>query len=306
MLSNTCFLCDVCFAGMDVRLLRYFLAVVDAGTVSAAAQQLHITQPALSRQIRQLEDDLSLTLFFRQAGRLHLTSEGRRFYETAGELLQHHQDAADYAAQLAQGHMSRISLAAPATTLTDVVAPFVATFRAEDPVPSVSEIELDVDLRAALSTFDVVVGPLRRPAGAPSLHLVNLPVWAYVPREHRWARRRTVTLDELAEETLILPTIEFKARRVLEAALDDAQLAPRTTLETPHSQVAQALAAAGRGTAILTDDARYDLHPLRIQHHEQPLRIHLYAAWRPDHHGVATLENFADRLRAFCQARYPE
>lgn len=291
---------------MDVRLLRYFVAVVEVGTVSAAADQLHITQPALSRQLRQLEDQLGLNLFLRRGGRLQLTSEGRSFYRSAHRLLQHHREVADYAAQLAAGRMPTISLGAPTTTLTDVVAPFVATFRPEDPVPSVSEMPIDVDFQHALSAVDMVVSPVRWPRTTRTLHLTNLPVWAYVPRRHRWADRTSVTLEELAQETLILPTREFKARRVLESALENSQLGPAATLETPHSQVAQALAAAGRGAAILTDDSPYDLVGLHILHRGEPLQIHLYAGWRPEHHAAQTLASLADRLRAFCRARYPQ
>ncbi|GAA4834151.1 hypothetical protein GCM10023354_12100 [Garicola koreensis] len=290
---------------METRLLRYFVAVVDAGTVSAAADELHMTQPGLSRQIRQLEQQLGLTLFSRAGGRLQLSSQGREFYGTAADLLQRHRAAGEYAAHLAQGRMPTISLGAPTTTLTDVVAPFVATFHPQDPVPSVTEMLLEADMDRALSTVDLLVAPVRPPAEVASLHLVNLPVWAYVPQPHQWAARASVTLEELTQETLILPSMEFKARRVLESALDDAQLNPPTTLQTPHSQVAQALAAAGRGAAVVTDDARYDLHPLRILHRDAPLQIHLYAAWRAEHHAVFTLERLADRLREFCQARYP-
>lgn len=306
MLANACFSYWICLADMDVRLLRYFAAVVDAGTVSAAAEDLHITQPALSRQLRQLEDQLGLALFFRHGGRLQLTSEGRDFYHSAHRLLQHHRAVTDYAAELAAGRMTNISLGAPTTTLTDVVAPFVATFRPDDPVPSVTEMPIDVDFQLALSTVDMVVSPVRWPRSARTLHLTNLPVWAYVPPRHRWADRAAVTLEELAEETLILPTMEFKARRVLESALDDSQLGPTATLETPHSQVAQALAAAGRGAAILTDDSPYVLAALHILHRSEPLQIHLYAGWRAEHHAAATLESLAGRLREFCQARYPQ
>lgn len=291
---------------MDIRLLRYFVTVVETGTVSAAAQQLHLTQPSLSRQVRQLEQQLGLTLFSRQRGRLQLTTEGSEFYRVALSLLQRHHEAAEYAAQLAHGRMTRVSLAAPTTTLTDIVAPFVATFQAKDPVPLVAEMTIDADLNLALEGYDMVVAPVHWPKEAHALHLADLPVWAYVPSHHRWAENQSIPLEELVQETLILPTMEFKARRVLEAALDQAQLSITTTLETRHSQVAQALASAGRGAAVLTDDPRYNLHPLRIQHQGEPLMIRLYAAWRSGHHAHATLQHLAQRLQEFCRVHYPQ
>ncbi|GAA1140340.1 LysR family transcriptional regulator [Nesterenkonia lutea] len=290
---------------MDTRHLQYFLAVVEAGTVSAAAQQLHLTQPSLSRQIRQLETQLGLTLFHRRNGRLRLTSGGREFHAAASDLIRHHRETAQLASQLAKGEISTVSLAAPATTLTDILAPFVATFEPEDPVPSVAEIAIDADIIPELSEFDLVLSPGRPSETARSLHLATLPVWAYVPRTHAWADREAVTLTELGQETLILPTGRFKARRVIDAALDAEQIAPARTLESEYSQVAQALAAAGRGAAILTDDPRYGLHGLRILGVSGALQIHLYASWRGGHHAETSLEALAERLRSFCRERYP-
>ncbi len=64
---------------MELRTLGYFVAVADTGTVSAAAARVHITQPALSRQIRQLEHELGIDLFVRSSGRLTLSAAGRTF-----------------------------------------------------------------------------------------------------------------------------------------------------------------------------------------------------------------------------------
>src|SRR5215510_6894773 len=69
-----------CIPGMELRHLRYFVAVADAGTVSLAARRLHVSQPALSRQLRDLEDDLGTPLFDRIGRRLRLSRHG-------GELL---------------------------------------------------------------------------------------------------------------------------------------------------------------------------------------------------------------------------
>ena len=290
---------------MDTRLLRYFVTVVESGTVSAAAQRLHMTQPSLSRQVRQLERELDLTLFLRHKGRLQLTTEGREFFDTAQGLLSHHREAAEYASQLAHGRMPRISMAAPTTTLTDIVAPFVATFQPSDPVPSVHEISLDAEIQRALGRYDMVIAPVRFPKAAHAADLADPPVHAYVPPDHRWATRQHVDLEELIAETLIVPTMQFKARRAIEVALDQAELRPAALLETQHSQVAQALTAAGRGIAVLTDDARYGLHPLMIHLHGEPLKVRLYAGWRAGHHAHHTLEELTHRLQEFCRALYP-
>ena len=68
--------------------------------------------------------------------------------------------------------------------------------------------------------------------------------------------------------------------------------------------MAQALAAAGRGVAVLSDDPRFGLQPLRVTAPDGPVHISLYAAWSPDHHAAATLSVLARRLAEFCVERY--
>lgn len=293
---------------MDSRLLRYFVAVAEEGGVSAAADALHITQPALSRQIRSLEHSLGLVLFDRGELRLRLTPEGREFLDTARTVLQAHAHAEDFADRLASGRLRKVSLASPRTTLIDVVAPFVATFTPADPVPSVVEVGGDERPHRLVAEHDLVIAPQSPGDDVDSRLIAELPVWAYVPPSHRWADRDEVTLEELAEEQLVVTSADFKARRLLDAALDLADLTPRRVLEVRHGRVAQALAAAGRGPAVVTDDPHFDLVPVRIRadagDSRRPLRIRLHASWRPGHHAAEALEGLVARLRTFTAERY--
>ena len=68
---------------MDIRVLRYFLAAAEQQSISGAAQKLHVTQPTLSRQFMELEEELGHTLFVRTNRKLHLTEKGKLFYERA-------------------------------------------------------------------------------------------------------------------------------------------------------------------------------------------------------------------------------
>ncbi|GAA1185347.1 LysR family transcriptional regulator [Nesterenkonia xinjiangensis] len=293
---------------MDSRLLRYFVAVAEEGSVSAAADALHITQPALSRQIRSLEHSLGLTLFDRGELRLRLTPEGREFLGTARTVLQAHAHARDFADRLASGRLRKVSLAAPRTTLIDVVAPFVATFTTEDPVPSVVEIGGDEQPHRLVADHDLVIAPQSPGEDVDTRLIAELPVWAYVPASHRWAGREEITLEELTEEQLVVTSADFKARRLLDAALDLADLTPRSVLEVRHGRVAQALAAAGRGAGVVTDDPHFDLVPVRIrtgpENSHRPLHIRLHASWRRGHHAAESLEGLVARLRAFSLERY--
>ena len=135
---------------MELRTLASFVAVVDAGSLSAAADVVRITQPALSRQVRQLERDLGIALFRRGHRRLELTSAGREFLPVARDLIQRDDNARRLATTLGAGRLSTVTIAAPTTTLTDVITPFLTTFEPLDPVPTIRA----ADTASALTQLD--------------------------------------------------------------------------------------------------------------------------------------------------------
>lgn len=141
-------------------------------------------------------------------------------------------------------------------------------------------------------------------AGLATLSVADLPVWAYVRDDDPWSERGHVTLAELVTRDLLLLSSDFHPRRALDQALARAGTAYDSVVEVGTPEVAQALAAAGRGVAVLSDDPRFGLCPLRIAAPDGPVHISLYAAWQPDHHAAPALSALASRLAAFCVERY--
>jgi DNA-binding transcriptional LysR family regulator len=286
---------------VELRTLRYFVAVAERGSVSAAAEVVRVTQPALSRQIRQLERELRLELFDHAPGRLTLTSAGRQFLTVARDVLRQADDAAATAESLAAGRLARVTIAAPATTFADVIAPFLATLRPDDPLPTVLEAESTATLTEGADLAIVTRPP---EASWRTRALAVLPVWAYVPVGHRWADSSSVRLSELVAEPLVVLDPDLRPRQLLQDALAAEGLALADFVECGNAQVAQALAAAGRGVAVVSDDPRFGLHGLHIHTRDAPLRITLHAAWSRRHHATDTLAALAERLRVFCGERY--
>lgn len=305
MPSTACFLGSLCLsgilAGMELRTLRYFVAVAERGSVSAAAEAVHVTQPALSRQVRQLEHELRLDLFDRRGNRLELTAAGAQFLPVARDLLRRADDALSAAEAFAAGHLVRLTIAAPTTTLTDVIAPFLATFGPADPLPTVVETTGTAALHQG-ADLAIVTQPPQPSWGR--LALAVLPLWAYVPDGHPWSGRASVRLDELVHEPLVVLDPSFRPRQILQEALTADGLATPDLVECGNAQVAQALAGAGRGVAVVSDDPRFGLRGLRIEGAGGPLRISLFAAWSPSHHAAESLSAIAHRLRTFCGDRY--
>ena len=289
---------------MELRHVRYFLAVVDAGSVTAASPVVHVTQPSLSRQLRLFERGLGITLFTRTGGRLVLSAAGRQFVPIARDLAGRADAAAEAAATLAAGRLQHLRIAAPGTTFTDILAPFLATLRPDDPLPAVSEEPPQLIYEALQSGADLAISTEQPPAGLAFEPLAVLPIWAYVPTRHLWGARGSVTVADLVSERLLLLTGDYSPRRVLDHWVDQEGLSYSSMLEFGTPQVAQAVAAAGRGIAIVSDDARFGLHPLTVIGARGALHIRLYAAWDHEHHAASAIGEMARRLSAYCIERY--
>lgn len=289
---------------MELRTVRYFVAVADAGSVSAAAKLVHITQPSLSRQLHQLERELGLTLFAQHSGRLTLTAAGRAFLPNARELLAVSEATKAAAGDIGAGRLQSINIVAHAVTLTDVVAPFIATFGPDDPLPSVSELHLHDGYAALHRGADLILGAVPPSAEFAHLWVAQLPIWAYAPADHPLGMLDTVDLSELVQHELLLMNQESHTRWTLDAAMAEAALSYSSTQEFDSSHVAQAVAAAGRGVAVVSDDARFGLHRLGIHGPTGSLTFNLYAVWHPRHHAATNLATFAARLSAYIVQQY--
>jgi DNA-binding transcriptional LysR family regulator len=289
---------------VELRHVRYFLAVVDAGSLTGASALVHVTQPSLSRQLRLFERSLGIRLFSRMGGRLVLSAAGRQFVPVARDLAHRADAAAEAAATLAAGRLQYLRIAAPGTTFTDVLAPFLATLRPDDPLPAVSQEPPQLIYEALRAGADLAISTERPPAGLASQPLAVLPIWAYVPPAHRWAGRGSVTVADLVNERLLLLTGDYSPRRVLDHWVERAGLSYSSMLEFGTPQVAQAVAAAGRGIAVVSDDARFGLHPLDITGPRGALHIRLYAAWDREHHAATAIAAVAKRLSDYCVQRY--
>src|SRR5688500_7814624 len=173
---------------MELRLARYFLEVAAHRSVTGAAAQARIAQPSLSRRLRALETELGCRLFDRGPHGVKLTRGGERFLPMARDLVSRADAAAAAMESFAAGQAMPFSVVAPATTVADVVAPFLA--RSGPDAPSITvreELPSSVFDTLAAGGADVAISSGPPPGGMEVRPLVRFAVWAYVPRDHRWA-----------------------------------------------------------------------------------------------------------------------
>lgn len=290
---------------MDLRLLRYFLSVAETGSVTAASRVLFVAQPSLSRQLRRLEADLGLGLFDRSDGRLRLTAAGRAFLPVARDLVSRAEVARATAQSLAQGGDVQLTLAGHPTTVADVIAPFIVAAGPEGVVTNVVETSAySVYNAVERGDADLAVGTRVPTADLQHQVIGRAFVWAECSPDHPLAAAGRVHLEDLVEWPLILMHDDHGVRRMFDEAITREGLAYRAAHVARAPNVAQALAAAGRGVCVVSDDARFGLRELPILIGGSELSVTLFGAWDPTHYAAETIQSCVDQLAKFTQDLY--
>ena len=290
---------------LEPRLLRYFLAVADQGSVTKAAAIVRVAQPSISRQIRQLEEVLGAPLFDRQGGRMHLSAAGQAFLPLARDLIRRTEVATDFLRGMASPTTVSLSLVAPETTVADVIAPFLAERGGGGPAVTVRESmpsQIFAEVISGAADIGISSGP--PPGALSSRPIIRFAILAYVKPDDPLARHRSVSLAELARHPLITLSVGHGTRRTFDDAIAQAGLKYTAEAVTDVPHVAQAMAAAGRGVAIVTDDRRYGLRPLFIETPTGRLTITLFAAWNGGHYAEALVEALIEDLALYAARRY--
>jgi DNA-binding transcriptional LysR family regulator len=292
---------------VDIRLLQYFLTVCDTGSLHATAEAVHVAQPSLSRQIRRLERDLGFPLFDRTSRGLNLTAAGRAFRPIAADLVSRARKASATARTIARGTVDALTIVSASTTVADIIAPFIVRAGIEGVIGNVVEVVPEqVYGVVARGDADFAVGTRIPPTELASTVIGHAYLWAQVPASHPLAGRDSVGIEELVEQPLILMSRTHGVRQILDSAAARAGLSFTATVETESPSLAQALAAAGRGVCVLSDDSKYDLVSLPITTPTGSIIITLYGVWDPLHYASGRIEECLAELSAYNAEIYPQ
>lgn len=249
---------------MEMRHLRYFVAVAEECHFGRAAARLHMAQPPLSQQIKQLETDLGVTLLLRTTRKVELTAAGERFLERTRQILASVDSAADEAARVAAGEIGRLAIGFTGSATYDLLPRLARVLRQEFPL-------IELELRGEMLTPRQVsclldrtldVGFLRPPVRNPELAVQVLrsePLVAVLPETHPLAARSAVRLSELADE----PFIGYPSHSrsvVYDAVFDacrDVGFTPSLVHEVAETSTLVSFVAAGLGVALVPESVRH-------------------------------------------------
>jgi len=241
---------------MDTEALTAFIEVADSGSFSAAAERLHLTQPAVSKRIATLEDRLNLKLFDRVSRRIVLTDAGRTLLPFARRVLAEMEDGRRALSRLTTEVGGRLSIGTSHHIGLHRLPPVLRAFAARYP-----DVDLDLHFMDSEVACEAVVqgklelGIVTLPL-APIQNLETQLIWAdpldvVVGVDHPLARRGRVELPELAEYATVLPDEATYTHRIIKSEFQRQGIAPRVRLASNYLETIKMLVSIGLGWSVL-------------------------------------------------------
>lgn len=273
---------------MELRQLRYFVGVAREQNVTRAAAKLRVAQPALSRQIRQLEDEVGVKLFARSARGVQLTPAGTAFLGEAEALLRQSERAVLNAQCHDQAQSGRLNVGYVWGLFHTLVPQWVARFRREHPGIAVNLFDLPAtQLAGALSEQKLDLGFIgfayeAEAAGLAKQAVAATDFLAVLPEQHPAARKRRVNLASLADEFFIAISDQTYpgAAMVLTEACRDAGFRPKILQTAERGFALLGLVAAECGVTLLPASLAALPHPGVVFRPVTPVpRAELFVAW---------------------------
>lgn len=245
---------------MELRHLRYFLAVGEALNFTKAAARLRVAQPAVGRQIRDLEEEIGVNLLRRNPRGVRLTAEGKLFLKEVRELLKHADESVERVRALARGQYGELHIGYAPSPTVEILPPALAAFQQAVPRVKVflhdfSSDELITGLRNA--TLDLAVmfhSSSEQTAGVEFELLRTYPLSVAMAAAHPFARLKSIPLEKLAAE----PVVGFSRKdypeyyRVIDRIFASIRARPHIAVECDSASSLITEVEAGRGVALVT------------------------------------------------------
>lgn len=242
---------------IELRHLRYFIAVAEELHFGQAAERLHMTQPPLSQQIRQLEEELGFDLFYRTKRTVQLTEAGVVFLQDCQRLLRQLEQAVQGARQIGRGETGQLVVGFVSSATYNVLPHILRQFRGQLPEVNLELHELTTDQQVQwLRDGRLDVGFVRPPVDESELQQMTIwqePLVVSLPDQHPLAHQDPISVRSLANESFIL------FPRALAPGLYDAIISlcqqwgfsPNVAQEAIQMQTIISLVAADMGVAIV-------------------------------------------------------
>lgn len=271
---------------MDIRTLRYFVEVVRQQSFTRAAERLFVTQPTISKMLKNLEDELNCTLLIRDGRKLLLTDTGRVVFERGLAILAEFRQLEAELDDINHLNKGLLRLGIPPMVGMLMAGP-IGLFRQRYP-----GVELKISEFGGLTVQQAVINgeldlamtalPVEEESGLSTLPLFSHPLCVLLPRSGEWLSARSVTPEQLAGHPLLIYNEDFALNRQLMQLFNEHGVKPRIAVRSGQWDFLAAMVQAGVGIAILPEPIcqRLDKQTLHWVPLESDLRWHLGMIWR--------------------------
>lgn len=241
---------------MEIRQLRAFVAIAESGTFTAGALRVHVTQAAISMQIRQLETEIGAKVFVRAPRHVILTEAGEQLLRRARHILREHDAALDEIAELAGAERGRLRIgSASAMVLTEQLPTILKELRKQHPAAEIavtsgtSEVLVDQILAGEVDVAFVSLPVDER--GIKTERLSDDQLVAIASPRHKLAKQRTISAYTLAGERLILGERGGNTRRLIDQFFAQAGVTLRVAMELSRQQAIKRMVEEDMGVGIV-------------------------------------------------------
>jgi DNA-binding transcriptional LysR family regulator len=241
---------------MEIRQLRAFVAIAESGTFTAGAVRVHVTQAAVSMQIRQLENEVGAKLFIRAPRNVILTEAGEKLLERARHILLDHDAALEEIAELAGAKRGRLRIGSASAGVTAEVLPrLLKEVRKRYPNADISVTSgTSESLVQQILAAEVDIAFVSLPVEARGIHTEQLnedQLVAIASPQHTQAKQRTVSAYALAGENLILGERGGNTRRLLDEFFAQAGVKPNVAMELSRQAAIKRMVEEDMGVGVV-------------------------------------------------------
>lgn len=295
---------------MELRQLRYFVAVAEELNFTKAARRLHIAQPPLSRQIQSLEEEIEVKLLERNSARVLLTDAGVRFLREARTVLQHAERAIEIARRAKEGEIGTVRLGI-GKGLGDIVSRIINRHLRVFPGVEIDVRDIASGMQTkALGAREIDVGFLRPPIDGPgfsSKRLFEERMSAVLRRSSPLAKKHQLRLKDLADQPVLLidraisPGAYDKILELYRRSGLNLKIVPTRTM--PYDEAGAILVDSGKGIYLAV--GKNPCHPsfadrlIAIPLMERSATMEVHIVWRTEEHEKPVLDFVNSACRMF-------
>lgn len=293
---------------MELRHLRYLVTVADEAHFTRAAQRLRIAQPALSQQIRRLEEEVGLPLVERTTRSVRMTAAGRVLVEHARRVL-HEADVAVAVLEDLRGlRVGRLAIGASQTMASLELSDLLTAFHQRFPAVEMAvQEDLSTELAASLrrDELDLAFITISQDGDLESHAVASESLVCILPLDHALAQRACLDLRDVEKESFVVFRRGATIRQLIDEASRACGYSPRVLFETNNIARMRALVSAGLGIAVLpkSDAARSGPAVATVPLAGPDLNHTVYFSWRAGRRHSPAARAFADLVLAGSTAR---